>query len=267
MEQGHRLAKQGVEKLCKPIGHHAAGITLVDTTDQGEWEFPQARPTAPGRKGYRRGSALRIQNLGSNPREISMARAEYESDKYARSAVESVKSRLTWWRKRAREHGVEAYPITVESLQLLSTLLKRAGYMSAGAYLSAVKNQHIRLGHPWTNALDLELKEGKRARERGTGPLQKTWSIRHAEIGKLDDLRRPIVHSWTYVATRRHMVWLLVGNARDRVVCRQVYAGYVLGWSRLWTLRFRFACVQDGPASGGQEEDSHVCVINRCCGK
>ena len=60
-ELRHRLSKQGVEKVCKPSGHHAAGITLVDTTDQGEWEFPPAPPTAPGRKGYRRGSALRDQ--------------------------------------------------------------------------------------------------------------------------------------------------------------------------------------------------------------
>ena len=184
-ELRHRLAKQGVEKLCKPSGHHAAGITLVDTADQGEWEFPPARPTAPGRKGYRRGSALRIKNLGSNPKEISVARAEYESDKYARSAVESVKSRLTWWRKRAREHGVEAYPITVERLQLLGTLLKRAGYRSAGAYLSAVKNQHIRLGHPWTNALDLELKEGKRACERGIGPPQKCGAFDMQKLANL----------------------------------------------------------------------------------
>ena len=75
--------------------------------------------------------------LGSDPQEISVARAEYESDKFSRSAVESVKSRLSWWRKRAREHT-----ITVERLQFLGTLLKRAGYRSAGAYLSAVKNQH-----------------------------------------------------------------------------------------------------------------------------
>ena len=174
-ELRHRLAKQGVEKLCKPSGHHAAGITLVDTTDQGEWEFPPARPTAPGRKGYRRGSALRIKSHGSNPKEISVARAEYESDKHARSAVESVKSRLTWWRKRAREHGVEACPIAVEHLQLLGTLLKRAGYRSAGA----------RLGHPWTNALDLELKEGKRACERGIGPPQKCGAFDMQKLANL----------------------------------------------------------------------------------
>ena len=126
-----------------------------------------------------------------------MARAEYESDKFARSVVESVKSRLTWWRKRAREHRVEAFPITVERLQLLGTFLKRAGYRSAGAYLSAVKNQHIRLGHPWTDALDLEMKEGKRACERGSGPPQK--------CGAFDMQKRSpanlTMHGWIHMCT------------------------------------------------------------------
>ena len=66
-----------------------------------------------------------------------------------------------WWRKRAREHKVSPYPVTVEHLRLMGSLLKKAGYKSAGAYLSAVKNQHIRLGHPWSDALDLELREGQ----------------------------------------------------------------------------------------------------------
>ena len=82
----------------------------------------------------------------------------------------SVRSGLSWWRKRAKEHKISPYPVTVEHLQLLGTLLKRAGYRSAGAYLSVVKNQHIRLGHPWSDTLDLELRKGKRACERGIGP-------------------------------------------------------------------------------------------------
>ena len=93
-------------------------------------------------------------------------REEYEDDKFAKSAVETVRSRLAWWRKRAREHKVSPYPVTMEHLKLMGSLLKKGGYRSAGAYLSAVKNQHIRLGHPWSDALDLELREANvRVRE------------------------------------------------------------------------------------------------------
>ena len=60
---------------------------------------------------------------------------------------------------------------------------------------------------------------------------------------------------------------LLVGNARDRVVCCQVSAGHVPEWSKLWTLPVRFARFQDGPATVGEEEDSSVCLFTHCCGK
>ena len=36
------------------------------------------------------------------------------SDNFAKSAVESVRSRLSWWRKRAREHKISPCPVTWE---------------------------------------------------------------------------------------------------------------------------------------------------------
>ena len=103
----------------------------------------------------------RINRLGGDTGEVEKAKEEHEADKFAKSAVESVRSRLSWWRKRAKEHKISPYPVTVEHLQLLGTLLKRAGYRSAGAYLSVVKNQHIRLGHPWSDTLDLGATRGQ----------------------------------------------------------------------------------------------------------
>ena len=162
----------GVQTGCTSNGHHCSGRVGV----------PTRSPTAPGRKSYRRGSVARIKNLCSDLEEISAPRAEYESDKFARSAVESVKSRLSWWRKRAREHNVEAYPITVERLQLLWALLKSWIQVCS---LSVVKNQHIRLVHPWTDALDLEMREGKRACDRGIGPPQKCGAFDMQKLANL----------------------------------------------------------------------------------
>ena len=158
---------------------------LSITTDRAEWEFPPARPTHSSWPKGTPSRFKRIRSLGTNPREVEKAKEEYEDDKFAKSAVESVRSRLAWWRKRAKEHKVAPYPLTVEHLQLLGSLLKRAGYRSAGAYLSVVKNQHIRLGHTWSNALDLELREGKRACERSIGPPQKCGA---QDMQKLADL-------------------------------------------------------------------------------
>ena len=67
------------------------------------------------------------------------AKAEYEADKYAKSAVESVRSRLWWWRQRASEHEVQPFPLTVDKLQLLGALLKASEYRSAVAHMGAAK--------------------------------------------------------------------------------------------------------------------------------
>ena len=95
---------------------------ITVTPDCGEWEIPPARTTARGRKTYRRGSVRRIKNLGGNTGEVEKAKGEYSVDKFVKSANESVRSRLSWWRKRAKEHKISLYPVTVEHLQLLGTL-------------------------------------------------------------------------------------------------------------------------------------------------
>ena len=68
------------------------------------WEFPPARLGAPGREGYRRGSVQFVKQL-HRVDDVAKAKADYEGDKYAKSAVESVQSRLLWWTARASEHG------------------------------------------------------------------------------------------------------------------------------------------------------------------
>ena len=57
--------------------------------------------------------------------DVRKAKAEYEEDKYAKSAVESVRSRLWWWRQRAGEHEVELFPLTVDKFQLLGAFLEQ----------------------------------------------------------------------------------------------------------------------------------------------
>ena len=44
----------------------------------------------------------------ANPSKVLKAKSEYADDKNAKSVVESVRSRLAWWQRRAKEHSVEA---------------------------------------------------------------------------------------------------------------------------------------------------------------
>ena len=68
---------------------------LSMTSDRAEWEFPPARPAAPGRTAYRRGA----KRIREGPLHKSSGGGEGRR-KIAKSAVESVKSRLALWRKR-----------------------------------------------------------------------------------------------------------------------------------------------------------------------
>ena len=150
-----------VEKACPtPV----VNTSVADRVSQSAgWEIPPARPGAPGQKVYRCGSVQFVKKLRECEDGVEKAKADYEGDKYAKSVVESVQSRLLWWTGRASEH------------ELFGALLKAAGYRSAVSYMSTTKKHHI--NHPWTAALDLEMRDGRRACERGIGPPLKCGSL------------------------------------------------------------------------------------------
>ena len=107
-------------------------------------------------------------------------------------------------------------------------------------FLSSVKNQHIRLGHPWTDFLDWEMKDGKPACDDALDT--KILSIPHAEVGH-----------FTTPCTARHATAFFVvvgGQCRSSCLARCVHS-HVLGWTWLWT------CVSV------EEGDSHVCLFGR----
>ena len=51
--------------------------------------------------------------------------------------------------------------------------------------MSVAKKQHIKLGHLWTTALDLEMRDGKRACERSVGPPLKCGSFDLQKLASL----------------------------------------------------------------------------------
>ena len=174
---------------------------LLKDTTRGEWEFPPARP--PDRK---------IRSLGANPWEVEKAKEQCEDDKFAKSAVESVRSRLAWWRKRGKEHKVSPYPITVEHLQLLGSLFKRAGHRSAG---------HTEWGeeraHPVGDTLNRMLWIGSFVRvnvrvQGAFGPLRSAvlTICRSCRIGSG---RRPIVLRRAHVFCAKELFVVLGGQS------------------------------------------------------
>ena len=85
----------------------------------------------------------------------------------------------------AEQRGIEAYPLTPESLKLAAGLLRKGGYRSAEMYLSTFKNAHIRLGHQWTEQHALEHTECTRAVRRGLGPPRQADALPLDQIGSI----------------------------------------------------------------------------------
>jgi len=120
----------------------------------------------PVRIQYTRGSASGLDEADAD-QEVS---DRIQDLKWAASGAYSRRARETWWLRRAAQRGIEAYPLTPESLKLAAGLLRKGGYRSAEMYLSTFKNAHIRLGHQWTEQHALEHTECTRAVRRGLGP-------------------------------------------------------------------------------------------------
>ena len=174
-----------------------SGILDVTGTEDAQqeatvWEYPPARPGAPGRRAYGRGSVAKLAETLGDPEALEQARLEYEDDKLAQSSKATVKSHMVWWSKRAQALGMQPYPLTVEKLRSMGALLKKAGYRSAAAYFGAVKRKHVRLGHRWSEAMDLEVRDGTRACTRGIGPPQKCGAFDLEKLVGLEVMGGPV---------------------------------------------------------------------------
>eukprot|EP00971_Amphidinium_carterae_P346304 6487660-Amphidinium_carterae.1 len=98
------------------------------------------------------------------------------------STQAAVKSRLGWWQARAAVMGVDPYPLTEQMVRHAGALLKAGGYRSAKVYLYSMKKEHVKQGFLWTDALEVELRDGVRSCERGMGPPKKAKPM---ELGVL----------------------------------------------------------------------------------
>ena len=140
------------------------------TKEQGTWEVRPVRQLAPGRLKYRRGSLRRALRRTKTAAALEIMARTYEDRKLAPGSRKAQQARIGFWVRRARAHQVDAFPLDVPKVKLLGSLLFAGSYRSAGSYLSAAKAEHLRLGHPWSDPLSKEVRDGVRACTRGQGP-------------------------------------------------------------------------------------------------
>lgn len=196
---GHQSLKHhtGPPPPKRPRVQPKPGEPLSDTdTDDTECEEGPPQPETEGTPGapttnkqgrfptrlpYSRGSSAGLS-------EVSGAEAceELQELKWSASGGHSRRAREGWWGKIAAERGIQAYPLTTDSLRLAAGLLRKGGYRSAELYLGTFKNMHIRLGHPWNEQLVLELQECTRAVRRGIGPARQADALPLDAIGGIE---------------------------------------------------------------------------------
>lgn len=137
-------------------------------------------PTAQ-RKG--RGS-LRAAVLAASRAGRSDAVESLRSGFYSRT---STGPRAAMWltaRTILRKSFCEPLPLTVDKLVVLAAALKKAAYRAAKNYLFRAKQEHVRSGFAWSDALQDTLKMCLRSTARGIG------QAKAAEVFMLEDIAK-----------------------------------------------------------------------------
>ncbi len=108
---------------------------------------------------------------------LKRAVALLEWDKYTVRARVSVLARKRWWAQQAATLGFKPRPLTVTKLKAAAAALKAAKYRSAEQYLYAMRKEHLVLGHSWSEALAVELRDSRRSCGRGLGPARQAQPL------------------------------------------------------------------------------------------
>ncbi len=179
---GRTVADQGVE--AGQEGAWPAPTTpLGDLTRRPRGDKKRGRdPVRPGDKsGDTKGKGL------DDADEDGAAIVELDSDKLANSSRQSTNARLEWWCKRAGARRLAPFPITPYKLKLAAALLKKSRFRSAQTYLRAVKKEHMRRGHEWSAAHQVELMDCIRSCERGLGPPKQASALNVNDVANLEE--------------------------------------------------------------------------------
>ena len=116
--------------------------------------------------------------LGSEAATCS-ALAVLRRDYRANSSRASTDSLLRTWVKLAEAAcvGDEIWPLSPGLVEKVAAAFKAGRYRSFANYVSRAKQYHITLGHVWTDALDLMVRQCVRSCARGLGPGKQSKAL------------------------------------------------------------------------------------------
>ena len=152
----------------------------------------QQRFTLEAFKRRRRGAPLEPVSIADRPRAglktalvvassdelVSHATNTFAQLRYAAGTCDTKDSLFRTWAEILRVRNMDPLPVTDEKLELVASILRASGYRAGMAYLLEAKQRHVRRGYPWSEAMDLTIKDCKRVFNRAMGPAKKAEEIR-----------------------------------------------------------------------------------------
>ena len=93
-----------------------------------------------------------------------------------------------------------------DKLNIVSSVLRAAGFKSGPAYLYEAKDCHVRAGHSWTESLDVALRDCRRGLTRGLGPPCRALEIEPKLRAHLPESPETRCAAWPAL---RKYVWIL----------------------------------------------------------
>ena len=154
----------------------------------------------------------RIRRKAGTQELFTTAAAEYERGKLAPGSRQAQIARVAFWVSRAEELEIAPFPLDVQKIKSLGSLLHAGGYRSAASYLSAVKMEHIRRGGSWTVQMAKEVADGTRSCTRGQGPDKQSAEVNLDDMATLSDDKGKFSAYWPAVGKDAFLVmglWLL----------------------------------------------------------
>ena len=109
---------------------------------------------------------------------LQQATANFAQLRYAAGTSETKDALFRTWSEILRARGTDPLPVTEEKLVIVASILRAAGYRAGLAYLLEARQRHVRCGMPWSEAMDLVLKDCKRVFNRAIGPAKKAGEIK-----------------------------------------------------------------------------------------
>lgn len=82
------------------------------------------------------------------------------------------------WTRLAKKFGAKPLPVTVDLVHQVASALKAAGYNAAGSYVNEALRWHRREGHHVSDALEMAVRDAKRAVTRAVGPKRRAAELK-----------------------------------------------------------------------------------------